>query len=105
MTEPQIVLLTVTLIPLVFVFLNRLRLDVAALGMSAALGIAQLAGEGIFGPPHTPQNAIKAIAGFGQPVVLTLFSLFVLTTALEKSGAARWLASRVVAWGGTPSAA
>ncbi len=69
--------------------------------MSAALGIAQLAGEGIFGPPHTPQNAIKAIAGFGQPVVLTLFSLFVLTTALEKSGAARWLASRVVAWGGT----
>jgi di/tricarboxylate transporter len=33
-------------------------------------------------------------------VVLTLFSLFVLTSALEKSGAARWLASHIVAWGG-----
>src|SRR5205823_2735815 len=33
-------------------------------------------------------------------VVLTLFSLFVLTSALERSGAARWLASHIVEWGG-----
>jgi di/tricarboxylate transporter len=100
MTSEQIFLLAVTAIPLAFVFANKLRLDVAALAMAGTLGLAQLAGWSIFGPPHTPQNAAKAIAGFSQPVVLTLFSLFVLTSALEKSGGARWIAAHVVAWGG-----
>ena len=100
MSREQILLLIVIFGPLALVFANKLRLDVAALAMSAALGVAQLAGWQIFGPPHTPQNAVKAIAGFSQPVVLTLFSLFVLSSALEKSGAARWMASHMVAWGG-----
>ena len=100
MTSEQVLLLEVAIAPLTLVFLGKLRLDVAALAMSAALSIAQLAGWSIFGPPGTPQNAVKAIAGFSQPVVLTLFSLFVLTSALEKSGAARWLASHIVDWGG-----
>ena len=96
MTPEQILLLAVSVGPLVLVFMNRLRLDVAALGMCVALGIAQLAGWSIFGPANTPQDAVKAVAGFSQPVILTLFSLFVLTSALEKSGAARWLASHIV---------
>lgn len=100
MTAEQILLIIIAGVPLGLVFANKLRLDVAALSMAAALGVVQLAGGAVFGPPHTPQNAVKAIAGFSQPVVLTLFSLFVLTTALEKSGVARWLASRVVEWGG-----
>lgn len=100
MSREQIFLLVVSIVPLALVFANKLRLDIAALAMSAALGIAQLAGWSIFGPADTPQNAVKAIAGFSQPVVLTLFSLFVLTSALEKSGAARWVASHIVAWGG-----
>ena len=100
MTPEQILLLAVTFVPLGLVLANKLRLDVAALAMSAALGLAQLAGWSIFGPPDTPHDAVKAIAGFSQPVVLTLFSLFVLTSALERSGAARWLASHIVAWGG-----
>ena len=100
MSREQILLLVVSIVPLALVFANKLRLDIAALAMSAALGIAQLAGWSIFGPAHTPENAVKAIAGFSQPVILTLFSLFVLTSALEKSGAARWLASHMVAWGG-----
>src|SRR5436305_922983 len=100
MTDEQILLIAVTIVPLAFVFANRLRLDVAALFMASALGIAQLAGLSIFGPPHTPLNAVKSIAGFSQPVVLTLFSLFVLTSALEKSGVARWIASHMVTWGG-----
>jgi di/tricarboxylate transporter len=100
MTREQILLLAVSIVPLALVFANKLRLDVAALAMSAALGVAQLAGWSIFGPAHTPLNAVKAIAGFSQPVVLTLFSLFVLTSALERSGAARWLAAHMVAWGG-----
>jgi di/tricarboxylate transporter len=100
MTHDQILLLLVTAVPLGLVFANKLRLDVAALAIAAALGVGQLAGCGLFGPPHTPLNAVKAISGFSQPVVLTLFSLFVLTSALEKSGAARWLATHIVALGG-----
>lgn len=100
MSREQILLLVVSIVPLALVFANKLRLDVAALGMSAALGVAQLAGWSIFGPAHTPDGAVNAIAGFRQPVVLTLFGLFVLSGALEKSGVARWLASHIVAWGG-----
>ena len=100
MTGEQIFLIVTTVIPLAFVFAGRLRLDVAALAMSGILGVGQLAGLGIFSGPNRPQDAVKAIGGFGQPVVLTLFSLFVLTSALENSGAARWLAAHVVAWGG-----
>ena len=100
MTNEQILLLIVTAVPLALVFGNKLRLDVAALAIAATLGLLQLAGYSIFGPPHTPRNAVKAIAGFSQPVVLTLFSLFVITSAIERSGAARWLAGHIVAWGG-----
>ena len=100
MTLEQILLVIVTIVPLVLVFANRIRLDVAALTMAIALGNLQFAGFGIFGPEHTPGNAVKAITGFDQPVVLTLFSLFVLTTTLEKSGAARWLAIHMAALGG-----
>lgn len=100
MTGEQIFLIAVTIVPLTLVFAGKLRLDVAALAMSAALGIAQLAGFGIFAAPHRPQDAVKAIAGFSQPVVITLFSLFVLTSAIENSGMARWFAARAVAWGG-----
>lgn len=100
MTFEQLLLIVVTAVPLILVFLNRLRLDVAALAIASALGMSQLAGLSIFGPPHTPGDAVKAIAGFSQPVVITLFSLFVLTSALERSGASRWLAGHIVAWGG-----
>jgi di/tricarboxylate transporter len=100
MSREEILILIVAGIPLALVMFNKLRLDVAALAIAAALGIAQLAGWAIFGPSGTPKDAAKAIAGFGQPVVLTLFSLFVLTSAVERSGGARWLASHVIAWGG-----
>jgi di/tricarboxylate transporter len=100
MTAEQILLLVATIVPLAFVMADRLRLDVAALAIAATLGSAQLAGWSIFGPPHSPKDAVKAISGFGQPVVLTLFSLFVITSAIERSGGARWLAAHIVAWGG-----
>jgi di/tricarboxylate transporter len=55
---------------------------------------------GILGAAHTPGDAIKAIAGLGQPVVLTLLALFIITRSLDKSGMTRWLARRLLKIGG-----
>ena len=100
MTLPQIFLLVVVAIPLVLASLEYLRIDVAALLIAAALGIAQYLGMGILGTAHTPSNAIKAITGLGQPAVLTLLSLFIITHGLEKSGITRWIARYLLRIGG-----
>ena len=67
---PILILILLLIIPLLLVFLNRLRLDLAALIMAVGLGIAQLLGLGMLGPANTPADAVKAISGFSQPVVL-----------------------------------
>jgi hypothetical protein len=82
-------LIVVVAVPLIFVMSGRLRMDVAALSMAVVLGFLQLLGWGMLGPAHTPTDALKAISGFSQPVVVNLISLFVVTRGLEKSGAAR----------------
>ena len=92
----QLILGVIVVVPMVFVLANRLRIDAAALIMAAALGILQLAGAGILGPAQSPSDAIRAISGFSQPVVITLMALFVLTRALEKSGIARWIAQKLI---------
>lgn len=101
MTIPQIFVLLVLAIPLTLVFLDRLREDVAAMGMAALLGGAQYLGMGVLGKAHSPDEAGKALAGFGTPEVITLMSLFILTYALDKFGLTRWLAGRLLAIGGT----
>ncbi len=100
MTFPQIFVLLVLLIPLTLVFMNRLREDVAALLMASALGLAQFLGMGVLGPAHTPDDAGKALTGFGTPEVITLLSLFILTYCLDKYGVTRWIASRLLKIGG-----
>ena len=92
----QILLALILIIPMAFVIANRLRMDVAALVMAAALGILQLAGLGLLGPAGSPADAVGAISGFSQPVVITLLALFVLTRALDKSGVTRWIAQRLI---------
>src|SRR5512137_2985244 len=92
----QIVLIGVVAILLGLVFANRLRMDHAALAIAATLGLIQYLGFGMLGPANTPKDAVKAIAGFGQPVVVTLIALFILTRSLEKSGATFWLAHRLI---------
>jgi di/tricarboxylate transporter len=99
-TFPQLFVVGIVLIPLIFVVMDRLRVDVAALAMAAMLGIAQYAGMGVLGPAHHPDDAVEAIAGLSQPVVITLFSLFVITRSLEQTGVTRWIAGRVLAIGG-----
>lgn len=101
MTTPQIFVLIVLAVPLTLVFLERLREDVAAMAMAALLGAAQYLGMGVLGAAHTPDDAGKALAGFGKPEVITLMSLFILTFALDKFGLTRWLAGRLLAIGGT----
>ena len=98
MTITQWILIAVVLVPLAFVVANRLRVDVAALLMAVCLGVLQLLGFGMLGPEHTPWAAQLIIAGFSQPIIIILISLFILTRTLEKSGMthliSRWLIQR-----------
>ncbi|MFN8444026.1 MAG: SLC13 family permease [Caldilineaceae bacterium] len=100
MTFAQLFVLAVLIIPLTFVFIGRLREDVAALLMAALLGIAQFLGLGVLGPAHTPGAASQALAGFGTPEVMTLLALFIVTYCLDKYGVTRSIASRLLQIGG-----
>ncbi|NPV75306.1 MAG: SLC13 family permease [Anaerolineae bacterium] len=100
MTSLQMTLIAVVLIPLLLAALDKIRIDLAALAMAATLGLMQLAGFGILGPAGKPQEAIQAIAGFSQPTVITLISLFILTRGLEKTGVTRWVAQKITKAGG-----
>lgn len=100
-TPTQILLITIILLPLAAVVANRLRMDTAALLIAAGLGAAQFLGAGILGAPKTPKDAVLAVSGFGQPIVITLICLFILTRGLEKSGVTRWIARRLMAVGGS----
>ncbi|MGB9640873.1 MAG: SLC13 family permease, partial [Anaerolineales bacterium] len=101
MTFPQFFLIFIVAIPLVLVSLDRLRMDIAALFIAACLGLAQFFGLAILSAKHNPHDAIKAIAGFSQPVVITLLSLFIITTSLDKSGLTRWVARKILKIGGS----
>ncbi|HVN16855.1 MAG TPA: SLC13 family permease [Anaerolineales bacterium] len=100
MTATQWILIGVVCVPLAFVIANRLRIDLAALLMAVTLGSLQLFGFGMLGPAHTPAAAGNIVSGFGQPIILILISLFILTQVLEKSGVTRWIAQRLIRLGG-----
>ncbi len=101
MTLPEIFLLLVIAAAFALILTNRLRMDVAAMCMAILLGAAQFFGMGILGPPSSPDEAVKAISGFGQPIIFALISLFILTRALEKSGVSRWIVRRLLQIGGS----
>lgn len=100
MTAVQIFVLVVLIVPLSLVFWGRLREDIAALLMAGALGLAQFFGMGVLGPAHTPDDATKALTGFGTPEVVTLLSLFILTYCLDKYGVTRSIAKSLLKIGG-----
>lgn len=100
MTIAQAFVLLVLIIPLVLVFLNRLREDVAALLMAGLLGLAQYFGLPVLGPPNSPGAADKALTGFGTPEVIALLALFIITACLDKYGVTRWIARRLLSLGG-----
>lgn len=97
---PLLILVLILIVPIVLVFLDRLRMDLAALIMAVALGTMQLLGFGMLGPSNSPSEAVKAISGFSQPVVFTLIALFIMTRVLDRSGVTRWIAFRLIRLGG-----
>lgn len=101
MTTAQWILILVVCIPLAFVIMGRLRVDLAALCMAVALGLFQLFGMAMLGPANTPEAAQHIISGFSQPVIIILISLFILTSMLEKSGVTNWIAQRILKLGGS----
>ena len=101
LTTPQLLLVVIVAVPIFFVIIDRLRIDIAALLIAILLGTAQFIGFDILSTTHTTEDAAKAISGFGQPIVITLLSLFIITRGLEKSGVTRWIARRLLALGGT----
>lgn len=101
MTFPHVFLIIVVLVPLIMATTGRLRIDVAAVFIAVSFGIAQYLGMGILGNPDTPGDAIKAISGLSQPVILTLVGLFIITASLDKSGITRWMARHMLRIGGS----
>lgn len=92
--------LLVILLPLVLVMLEKWRIDSAALFMIAAFGLAQFFGYSVLSDPSNPKAVELAISGFGQPVVITLFGLFILTHALTSNGVMLWIGQRLDRVGG-----
>lgn len=89
----------VLVVPLLLVALDRWRMDLAALFMVVALGLAQFSGLGVLGGASSPQEALLAISGFSQPVVVTLIGLFILTQTFSANGVTAWLGRRLAAAG------
>ncbi len=99
MTLEMWLVIAVIVFPLTLVSINRWRIDVAALFMIVALGLAQFFGLGILGNKNSPGQTLLAISGFGQPVVVTLIGLFILTQSLTNNGVMLWLSQQLMAIG------
>ncbi|MCC6148297.1 MAG: SLC13 family permease [Anaerolineaceae bacterium] len=100
MTSTQTLLIGIVLLPLLLAAFDKLRMDLAALIIAAVLGFLQFAGLGMLGPAGSPQQAIRSIAGFSQPTVITLICLFILTRGLEKAGITYWVTHKIMRVGG-----
>jgi len=101
MTLSQIFIISVISLPLFFVIIGRLRMDVAAISICLLLAIGQLSGLGVFGPAGEVEFAARAFSGFSQEAVVILVGIFILTAALEESGVARWVSRQLLKIGGT----
>lgn len=96
MTAAQWFVIALIIIPLLLIATNRIRLDIAAIMTALALALGQLLGLGVLGAPNTPDDTIKSLSGLAEPVTVTLFSLFIITRCLDKTGITRWLAQRLL---------
>lgn len=99
MTPEMWFVVVVIVLPLSLVAFGRWRVDVAAIFMIVALGLAQYLGFGVLGDANSPRDTLLSISGFGQPVVVILIGLFILTQTLSSNGVMLWLGQRLAAAG------
>ncbi|MEJ5239797.1 MAG: SLC13 family permease [Anaerolineales bacterium] len=79
--------------------LPPLRPDLLALTLMLLLALGQFLGLGVLGPKDAPQEATRALLGFGQPLIFTLIGLFILTQALSHHGFSQWIGERLARLG------
>lgn len=100
MTISQYLILGVIFIPLILVISGRLRMDIASISIMTLLASLQLLGFNVFGPQNEPDLAIRALSGFSQDAIIILTAIFILTSALEKSGLTSWISEKILKLGG-----
>lgn len=83
MGPKEIEVLVVSLVALLLVLSGRIRADLVALLVVAALGLGRI----------LPAKAV--FSGFSSSVTVTIAGLFVITSAFEETGAVHWFADRV----------
>lgn len=98
MTAEAIYLSLVLLLALVSFYLQRLRPDVTALLVMLSLLIPWRATEEGMRAILTPTQAFH---GFGSPALIMVASMFVLSAAMVRTGAAQLLGGRLLARGAT----
>lgn len=87
--DPIVATLVILLCAVIAFVSNRIPLGVVAVGVSVALYLT-----GVL-------DLTSALAGFGDPTVLFIASLFVVSEALESTGIIAWAGQEVVARSGT----
>jgi di/tricarboxylate transporter len=92
MTDQEIFVIGVTLIAMGLILTNKLRVDVVALLVLIVLGASRVI------------TVEQAFAGLSQPVIITLFSLFILARSLEETGIVQWIGNRLRLFSGKSEA-
>lgn len=98
MTAASIYLAVVLLLALVSFYTQRLRPDVTALLVMLSLLVPWQPGDEGLTAILTPSQAFH---GFGSPALLMVASMFVLSAAMVRTGAAQLLGGRLLAAGAT----
>ncbi|MEZ6037462.1 MAG: SLC13 family permease [Planctomycetota bacterium] len=98
MTAASVFLAILLLLALVSFYLQRLRPDVTALLVMLLLLVPWQPGENGLTAILTPTEAFH---GFGSPAILMVASMFVLSAAMVRTGAAQLLGGRLLAAGAT----
>ena len=87
--DPIVIVFIILSVAVVAFVTNRIPLGVIAIGVSLALFLSGVLDLG------------EALAGFGDPTVLFIASLFVISEALQSSGVIAWAGQQVVSRAGT----
>lgn len=95
----QALVLVLSLPVMLAAIARKIRMDAAAMFILMGLALMQYAGLGVLGPPGTPSAALRALSGFGQPPMVVLASLFIITSVLKKSGFTNHITRLILKWG------